>query len=70
MRSRVEELTAAVKSQLAQVDHFERQASEYRIKAGQGLLLRKFVEAGEAGEIGWWQYYAANFSRSRRTPSA
>ena len=28
--------------------------------------LRKRIEAGECGDVGWWQWYAANVDRSRK----
>ena len=41
--------------------------NRHRLAAGQHLLaLRKRIEAGECGDVGWWQWYAANVDRSRK----
>ena len=41
--------------------------NRHRLAAGQQLLaLRKRIEAGECGDVGWWQWYAANVDRSRK----
>ena len=48
---------------------YEAQVSmnRHRLAAGQQLLaLRKRIEAGECGDLGWWQWYAANVDRSRK----
>lgn len=42
-------------------------ADRARIRCGQLLLsLRARIEAGEAGNEGWWGWYKANIVRSRR----
>jgi hypothetical protein len=42
-------------------------ADRARIRCGQLLLaLRERIEAGEAGDVGWWDWYKANIARSRR----
>ena len=41
--------------------------NRHRLAAGQQLLaLRKRIEAGECGDVGWWQWYEANVDRSRK----
>lgn len=38
-----------------------------RLKVGEMLIaLRKRVEAGEAGDITWWDWYARKINRSRK----
>ncbi|MCX7313799.1 MAG: hypothetical protein NTV56_19290, partial [Alphaproteobacteria bacterium] len=42
-------------------------AARARVRRGQLLLaLRERIEAGEAGDVGWWRWYTAHIARSRR----
>lgn len=37
------------------------------VRAGETLLeLRERIEAGEAGDVGWWDYYEKHFAFTRR----
>jgi hypothetical protein len=67
----LDELVADVYSDLLffdeAVEKFRQKLLPRRIQCGLKLLeLRRRVEAGEAGNIGWWAWYQTKFTRSRR----
>jgi len=45
----------------------QQKAHSARVECGMELLaLRARIEAGEAGQINWWNYYQQKFTRDRR----
>ena len=43
-------------------------ANNHQLQAGQKLLhLRRRIEAGEEGEVEWWDWFEANMEENRKT---
>jgi hypothetical protein len=63
----LDRVVEAIHAKLAEAITHETQALSARIEAGKMLPdLRKRIEAGEAGEVSWWEWYGKHFARSRR----
>jgi hypothetical protein len=58
---------ALIHEKFAEATALDIKADNARIEAGRMLIeLRARIEAGEVGLVGWWHWYSANFTRSRR----
>jgi hypothetical protein len=63
----IPELARQVRAHIHNAQNAIARLIKNREAAGQKLLeLRHRVEAGEAGKIGWWDWYEANIGRSRK----
>ena len=63
----IEQMVNEVHKNFATERDFGNRADRARIRAGQLLLtLRERIQAGEAGNIAWWDWYKANITRTRR----
>lgn len=64
----IDKLVAEIRGHLYDAKGAETKFNKHRLAAGQKLLaLRKRIEAGEAGEVTWWEWFeTADIGRSRR----
>jgi len=63
----LKELLDTFHAKLASAESHEGAANKDRIEAAKALLkLQHRIEAGEAGNVSWWDWFKQNSSRSRR----
>jgi hypothetical protein len=63
----LDEAVKAIHVKFAEAIRAEHRAYHARVAAGQMLLdLRKRIEGGEAGDVGWWSWYASKAPASYR----
>ena len=63
----LDEAIRAIHVEFAKAAEAIGKSNYHRLNAGRQLLeLRKRIEAGEAGEVKWWEWYESKFVRSRR----
>ena len=56
-----------IRRQLLDADRAEVRRNQHRLAARQLLLrLRQRIEAGEDGDIAWWDWFEENIERSRK----
>jgi hypothetical protein len=59
-------VAAEINARFERASHYEKQATEHRIAAGLQLIeVRKRVDSGEAGEVGWEKWCAEHINRSQ-----
>src|SRR5262249_34684188 len=57
----------SIKSAVAKINQLFAQVDTTRLDIGRPLLaLRERADAGEAGPVEWWPFYAEHFTRSRK----
>ena len=63
----IAEVVVEIRRQLLDADRAEVRRNQHRLAAGQLLLrLRQRIEAGEDGDIAWWDWFEENIERSRK----
>jgi hypothetical protein len=63
----IEDAVKAVHAKFFEAERHDNKANDARLAAGRMLIaLRKRIEGGEVGEVGWWNWYGSNFTRSRK----
>ena len=63
----IAEVVAKIKGRIDDAAAAEATVIEHRLAAGQLLLhLRERIEAGEQGDVAWWDWFEANIERSRK----
>jgi hypothetical protein len=63
----IEDALRAIHAKFAEAERHDSKANDARLAAGRMLIaLRKRIESGEVGEVGWWNWYESNFTRSRK----